>query len=83
MDRAASTAPLQTDIGEISQEMPQGKMIKSSCQTPKTNLSYWKISLNILYMKTQKNLMGHATFNIEKDTVLTSQSQQQSLFTSN
>ena len=34
-------------------------------------------------MKTQKYLMGHTTLNIEKDTLLILQPQQQSLFTSN
>ena len=32
---------------------------------------------------TRKDLMGRATYNIEKDTILISKSQQQSLFTSN
>ena len=65
---------------------PKVKIIKSSCQTSKTNLSYWKNSPNILHItheNTRKDLMGHTTLNIEKDTVLISQSQKQSLFSSN
>ena len=60
---------------------PKVKIIKSSCQTPKTNLSYWKSSLNILH--TRRDLMGRTTLNIEKDTALISHSQKQSLFSLN
>ena len=34
-DSAGSAASLRTHIGEIRQEMPRVKIIKSSCKTPK------------------------------------------------
>ena len=51
-DSAGSAASLRTHIGEIRQEMPRVKIIKSSCKTPKTNLGYWISSPNISHMKT-------------------------------
>ena len=39
-DSAGLTASLRKHIGEISQKMLKVKIMKSFCQTPKTNLSY-------------------------------------------
>ena len=79
-DRAGSTASLQTHIGEIIQQMPQGK----NCQeflpnTRNKSQLLKKLAEYFAHENTQKHLMGRLTLNIEKDTVLISQSQQQSL----
>ena len=83
-DKDGSTAPLQTHIGEISQEMPQGKNHqKFLSNTKNKSQSLEKFTEYLTHENTRKNLMGCTTLNIEKDTVLISQSQQQSLFRSN
>ena len=82
-DRAGSTAPLRTHVGEMSQEMPQGKNYQEFLSNTKNKSQLLKKFTEYLtHENTQKDL-GRTTFNIEKDTVLISQSQQQSLFTSN
>ena len=83
-DRAGSTAPLRTHVGEMSQEMPQGKNYQEFLSNTKNKSQLLKKFTEYLtHENTRKDLMGHITFNIEKDTVLISQSQQQNLFTSN
>ena len=82
-DRAGSTAPLRIHIGEISQEMPRGRTYQEFLSNTKNKSQLLKKFTEYLtHENTQKDL-GRTTFNIEKDTVLISQSQQQSLFTSN
>ena len=64
LDRAGSTIPLRTYIREISREMFQGK-------------SYQDFLLNTenkAQESKRKQLMDRITLNIEKDTVLISQS---------
>ena len=39
-DKAGSTAPLRTQISEISQEMPQGKNYQEFLSSTKKNFSY-------------------------------------------
>ena len=80
-DRAGSPAPLQTHIGEVSQEMPQGKNYQGFLSNTKNKSQQLKKFTEYLtHGNTRKNLMGCTTLNVEKDTVLISQSQQQSLF---
>ena len=83
-DRSGSTASLRTNIGGISQEMPQGKNYQEFLSNTKNKSQLLKKFTEYLtHENTRENLMGRTTLNIEKDTVLISQSQQQSLFTSN
>ena len=83
-DRAGSTTSLQKHIGEIRQKMPQGKNYqKFRSNTQKKSQLLKKCSEYLTHENTQKYLMGHTTLNMEKDTLLILQPQQQSLFTSN
>ena len=83
-DRAGLTAPLQTYIGEISQKMSQGKNYQKFLSNTKNKSHLLKKFTRYLTIEnTRKNLMDRTTFNIEKNTVLISQSQQRNLFTSN
>ena len=75
-DRAGSTAPLRTHIGEISQEMPQDKNyqeFRSNIENKSQLLK--KFTKYLIQENTRKDLMGLTTLNIEKDTALKSQSQ--------
>ena len=83
-DRSGSTASLQTNIGEISQEITQVKNYQEFLSNTKNKSQLLKKFTEYLtHENTRENLMDRTTLNIEKDTVLISQSQQQSLFTSN
>ena len=74
-DRAGSTAPLRTNIGEISQEMPQGKNYHEFLSNTKNKSQLLKTFTEYLtHENTRKDLMGRTTLNIEKDTVLIPQS---------
>ena len=64
--------------------MPQGKNYREFLSNTKKKSQVLKKFIEYLtHENTRKDLMGRTTLNIEKDTVLISQSQQQSLFTSN
>ena len=83
-DRAGSTAPLRTHVGEMSQEIPQGKNYQEFLSNTKNKSQLLKkFTEYATHENTRKDLMGHTTLNIEEDTVLIPQSQQQSFFTSN
>ena len=81
LDRAGSPGPFRTHISEISQEnkshTPMSSYTENKSQLQKKFTEY------LTHESTRKGLIGCTTLNIEKDTVLISQSQQQSLFTSN
>ena len=82
--KTGSTASLRAHIGEISQEMPQGKNYQGFPSNTKNKSQLLKkFTIYLTHENAWKDLMGLTTLNIEKDTVLISQSQQQSLFTSN
>ena len=69
--RTGLTAPLQTHIGEISQEMPQGKNYQEFLSNIKNKSQLLKKFTEYLtHENTRKDLIGRATLNIEKDTVL-------------
>ena len=83
-DRARPTTPLRTHIGGISQEIHQGKNYQEFLSNTKNKSQLLKkFTKYLTHENTRKNLMGRTTLNIEKDTVLISQCQQQSLFTLN
>ena len=64
--------------------MPQGKNYQEILSNTENKSQLLKKSTEYLTQEnTRKDLMGCSTLNIEENTVLTSQSQQQSLFTSN
>ena len=64
--------------------MPQGKNYWEFLSNTKNKSQLLKkFTEHLTQENTRKDLMGHVTLNIGKDTVLTSQSQQQSLLTSN
>ena len=64
--------------------MPQGKNYQEILSNTENKSQLLKKSTEYLTQEnTRKDLMGCWTLNIEENTVLTSQSQQQSLFTSN
>ena len=70
-DRAGSTAPLRTHIGEISQEMPQGKNYQEFLSSTKKKFQLLKKFTEYLtHENTRKGLMGRTTLNIEKDRAL-------------
>ena len=63
---------------------PKVKIIKNSCQTPKTNLNYWKSSPNTWHKKKHGKIQLVIQLQLSrKNTALIPQSQQQSFFTSN
>ena len=83
MDRAGSAAPLRTHIGKISQEIPQSKNYQEFLSNTENKSQLLKeLTAYLTQENTWKNLLGCTTLNIEKDTILISQSEQQSLFTS-
>ena len=82
-DRAGSTAPLRTHIDEISQEIPQVKNYQEFLSNTKNKSQVMKKFIEYLTQEKTRKDLGGTTLNIEKDTVLISQSQQQSLFRSN
>ena len=64
--------------------MPQGKNCREFLSNIQNKSQLLKLFIEYLTQEnTRKVLMGRAILNIEKDTVLISQSQQQSLFTLN
>ena len=63
--------------------MPQGKNCREFLSNTQNKSQLLKLFIEYLQENTRKDLMGRAILNIEKDTVLISQSQQQSLFTLN
>ena len=64
--------------------MPQGKNYRDFLSNTGNKSQLLKTFTEYLtHENTRKNLMGPTTLNIEKNAVLLSQSQQQSLFTSN
>ena len=64
--------------------MPQGKNYQEILSNTENKSQLLKKSTEYLTQEnTRKDLMVCSTLNIEENTVLTSQSQQQSLFTSN
>ena len=83
-DRAGPTASLRRHIGEISKKRHQGKNDQEFLSNTKNKSQLLKkFTKYLTHENTRKDLMGRRTLNIEKDRVLTSQSQQESLFTSN
>ena len=75
-DRARPTTPLRTHIGEISQEIHQGKNYQEFLSNTKNKSQLLKkFTKYLTHENTRKNLMGRTTLNIEKDTVLISQCQ--------
>ena len=63
--------------------MPQGKNYQEFLSNNKNKSQLLKKFTEYLTHENTRKDLGRTTFNIEKDTVLISQSQQQSLFTSN
>ena len=64
--------------------MPQGKNYWEFLSNTKNKSQLLKkFTEHLTQGNTRKDFMGHVTLNIGKDAVLTSQSQQQSLLTSN
>ena len=69
-DKDGSTAPLQTHIGEISQEMPQGKNYQKFLSNFKNKSQLQKNFTEYLtHENIWKDLMGRTTLNIEKDSI--------------
>ena len=84
MDRTESTAPLRSHIGELSKEIPQVQDYQQFLSNTENKYRLLKKFTEYLTQEnTRKDLMGRTTFTIEKDTVLTSKSEQQSIFTPN
>ena len=82
-DRAGSTPPLQMHIGEICHKTLQDinyQEFLSNSEDKSPLLK--KLTEYLTQESTRKDLMGCTTLNIEKDTVLISQSQQKIIFTS-
>ena len=83
LDRAGSTIPLRTYIREISREMFQGKSYQDFLlNTENKSQLLNKFTEYLAQESKRKHLMDRITLNIEKDTVLISQSHKQSHFTS-
>ena len=73
--RAGSTAALRIHIGEICQEIPQGKNYQEFLSNTENKSQLLKKFTGYLPQEnTRKDFMGRTTLNIEKDTVLISQS---------
>ena len=69
------TASLQTHISEISQEMPQDKNYQEFLSNTRNKSQLLKkLTEYFTHEKARKDFMGRTTLNIEKDTVLISQS---------
>ena len=69
------TASLQTHISEISQKMPQDKNYQEFLSNTRNKSELLKkLTEYFTHEKTRKDFMGRTTLNIEKDTVLISQS---------
>ena len=84
LDRAGSTVPLRTYVREISREMFQGKSYQDFLlNTENKSQLLNKFTEYLAQESKRKQLMDRITLNIEKDTVLISQSHKQSHFTSN
>ena len=82
-DRAGSTPPLQMHIGEICHETLQDINYQEFLSNSEDKSPLLKKFTEYLTQEsTRKDSMGCTTLNIEKDTVLISQSQQKIIFTS-
>ena len=69
------TASLQTHISEISQKMPQDKNYQEFLSNTRNKSELLKkVTEYFTHEKIRKDFMGRTTLNIEKDTVLISQS---------